>query len=113
MRKYIFVLLLSIILVGCTNENESEAKKGINPENTTEAKLIKENDEILFPNGNGSVKIEYEKNAINFVVLAKGLNTGKTYSINLHRNDKGGVTFGPKENVEIKAGENWRNDFST
>ncbi|WP_312471991.1 hypothetical protein [Neobacillus sp.] len=71
----------------------------------TELKVIQDNGEILLPDGHGCVKINDKKQSIKVSVLAKGLSPEKTYSITLERDNHGGVTFGPKENVEINAGE--------
>ncbi|WHY87224.1 signal peptidase I [Neobacillus novalis] len=64
-----------------------------------------ENDTVPFENSQGHVKIDFVKTGmIDFQVSAEGLNPNEQYTISLHNNG-GGVTFGPKENVKIQAGE--------
>jgi len=74
-------------------------------ENLIEVNEIHENREIPLPNGHGCVKLKIEQHAVDVLVVAQGLSPEKTYSISVVSNDHGGVTFGPKENVKIQAGE--------
>ncbi|MFJ5714440.1 signal peptidase I [Neobacillus sp. NPDC093127] len=64
-----------------------------------------ENDTVLLENSKGHVKIDFVKTGvIDFQVRAEGLDPNENYTISIHNNG-GGVTFGPKENVKIQAGE--------
>jgi len=74
-------------------------------ENPIEVYEIHKNSEIPLLNGHGYVKINLEQHEVNVLVFAQGLSSEKPYSISIEGSDQGGVTFGPKENVKIQAGE--------
>ena len=105
MGKYISVFLAISLLAGCSDapKTEKESDKGPAQE-TRGVKVIQDDADLQFPKGKGSVKLDFQKDAINFIVAAEELSPDWAYSIKIV-NGTGGVTFGPEENVDISAGE--------
>lgn len=62
--------------------------------------------DIPLTNGNGRLTVTYYENKIiDLMVLAKGLDPYKNYSIHLVRDDQVVLFFGPEENIDIKLGK--------
>ena len=105
MGKYIFMFLLISMLAACSDAQEPERvedKEAV--EESSSLEVISQTAKLPFPKGKGTVKLEFQEHAINFIVEAEELSPDLDYLIKIIKG-KGGVTFGPEENVEIKAGE--------
>ena len=105
MGKYVFIFLAISLLAGCSDASETEKAVDKGPaQESSELKVIQDDADLPLPKGKGIVKLEFQEDAINFIVEAEGLSPDWTYSIKIV-NGAGGVTFGPEENVNIAAGE--------
>lgn len=92
LQKILVGLLLIFLLSGCSNSIVRIGKD-------------QEVREIPFTNGDGHAIVVVERNAVDCMIVADGLKAGEKYTIVLD-SDKGrsGVTFGPKENVDLRVG---------
>ena len=105
MGKYIAVFLLISLLAACSDAQEPETVEDQEAvEELSGLEVIRQTAELPFPKGRGTVKLEFKEEAINFIVEAEELSPELDYLIKIIKG-KDGVTFGPEENVEIKAGE--------
>ncbi|MGM9949556.1 MAG: hypothetical protein ACI33P_05495 [Lysinibacillus sp.] len=102
MKRFGFVLLLSVMLAACSDE-ESLGSQEVQA-NQGEVTVIKQVGKLYFPDGHGDVQFIFDRDAVNIQVFAEKLSSAQTYIIMLEKAD-GGVTFGPEENVKITAGE--------
>jgi len=95
--RFIIAIVLIFISIGCSNNSDIEEITQV------EQNRVKD---ISFTDKHGRVTIIYnESHVIDFVVWMKDLDTDEGYEIALVRSDgKGGVVFGPEENLEIKLG---------
>jgi hypothetical protein len=96
--RYLVITLLIFISVGCSNESITEEITFIEPGRAYE---------VSFKEKPGHATIILDKSrGIDFIVWIKELDPDKGYEIALVRNDgKGGVVFGPEENLDIKIGK--------
>ena len=102
MKKFGLVLLVSVMLAACSDEGSLGSNTVQADED--EAMVIKQVGKLYFPDGHGDVQFIFERNAVDIHVFAENLSSEQTYTIMLEKAD-GGVTFGPKENVKITAGQ--------
>lgn len=102
MKKFGLILLLSVMLAACSDEDSMGSQKV--QADQDEATVIKQIGKLYFPDGHGDVQFIFERDAVDIQVFAENLSTEQTYTITLEKAD-GGVTFGPKENVRITAGK--------
>lgn len=102
MKKLGLVLLMSVILAACANK-ESLGSQEVQADQN-EVTVIKQIGKLYFPDSHGDVQFIFERDAVDVQVFAEKLSREQTYTITLEKAD-GGVTFGPKENVKITAGQ--------
>lgn len=95
--RFLFVILLILISIGCSNNTITEETIQIEPDRVYE---------VSFKDRPGRATIIFdESRGVDFIVWTKDLDPDEGYEIALVRNDgKGGVVFGPEENLEIKIG---------
>lgn len=95
--RYLVVILLIVICIGCSNQSISEEMEitQIEPDRVYD---------ISFKEKTGRATIIYDKSrGIDFVVWMKDIDPNEGYEIFI-RNDGGGVVFGPEGNLNIKIG---------
>ncbi|WP_088103579.1 hypothetical protein [Halalkalibacter urbisdiaboli] len=99
------VLLLFILLLSV---NVLDEHRGTNQGEENEITVIGERSQAEVPlmNQSGKVAVTFdEKQVVDIHVTVNHLNPKELYTVSFVRDNEGGVTFGPKENVEIFAGE--------
>ena len=102
MKRFGFVLLLSVMLAACSDEGSLGGQEV--QADQDEVTVIKQVGKLYFPDGHGDVQFIFDRDAVNIQVFAEKLSFQQTYMIMLEKAD-GGVTFGPAENVKITAGQ--------
>lgn len=89
--------LMILLCLGCSNTNQT----------MTEITLVEPDrvHDVIFTEHPGRVTIIYNTpETLDFVVWMNNLNPKVKYEISIIVNDSEGVTFGPKENLDIKLG---------
>ena len=102
MKKLGLTLLLGVMLAACSDKENLGSQEVKADED--EVAVIKQIGKLYFPDGHGDVQFIFERDAVDIQVFAEKLSSEQTYTITLEKAD-GGVTFGPKENVKITAGQ--------
>ena len=102
MKRFGFVLLLSVMLTACSDE-ESLGSQEVQADQD-EVTVIKQIGKLYFPDGHGDVQFIFERDAVDIQVFAENLSSEQTYTIMLEQAD-GDITFGPEDNVKITAGQ--------